>query len=946
MNRIPISFRLNGVARSLEVEPNDTLLDVLRDRLGIKSPKCGCDRGDCGACTVLLDGKSVRSCLVLAAEVDGYDVATLEGVSEKPSELQRRLARRNSFQCGYCAPGVVMAATELLGGNPHPSREQIQIALAGNLCRCTGYTPIVDAIESLQNSAADGPTAPALPYRAPNGEESKVVGHSVERVDSWEKVTGAARFADDLEFGPGLLHACIVESPHAHARIVSIDTREAEKVSGVVKVATGKDFPFRFGLYMKDRHIFAADRVRFVGEQVAAVIACDAKTAQRAAELVRVEYEPLPAVFDPVKALQDDAPLLHKELGGYEHVQWFFPKAGSNIAHWRKIRKGDVEKGFGEADLILEDTYTVPRYAHCAIEPHAMTGLLDAAGRLTMWTASQSPYTQRNVIAQALAGLGLSHKDIRVVTPYVGGGFGGKAGVSCEIMAAALATVVKGSPVKVMWSRAQEFYNTYQRQGLTAKIKLGVKKDGSITALEHTLYWDAGAYVEYGANVVNAVGLSATGPYKIDNVKIDSVCVYTNLPPGGPYRGFGYSEFFFGLESHMTRAARKLGLDPVAFRLQNAIREGDVLAYGAHMNPNGLVEAIDKTAAAIGWGKKETPSDPAKAIGKSLVLFWKAPAMPPNAGSSAFLKFNEDASLNILISGMEIGQGLLTAMAQIASEVLTVPVSKIRVETPDTDRNPYEWQTVASHVTWGCGNAVQRAAVDAREQIFDVVERALHVDKGTLYLEDEKVKCRTRPEFALPLRDFVINGIEVEDHTYRGGPILGRGMFMPEFSSAIGDPETGQGGHPNVHYTTGAGGLVVEIDRETGKTKVLKAALAVDVGKAINPDLIHGQVTGGLLQGLATVLYEDMRFDEHGCLLNPSFADYKIPTTLDVPEKVIPLIIETAQPDGPYGARGMGEHTMIPAAAMVADAVEDAIGLRAHSMPITAEKIVLEQMKK
>src|SRR5208337_4280104 len=297
-------------------------------------------------------------------------------------------------------------------------------------------------------------------------------------------------------------------------------------------------------------------------------------------------------------------------------------------------------------------------------------------------------------------------------------------------------------------------------------------------------------------------------------------------------------------------------------------------------------------------------------------------------------------------SGMEIGQGLLTAMAQIASEILTVPVSKIRVETPDTDRNPYEWQTVASHVTWGCGNAVRSAALDARQQIFDVVERALHLDKETLYLEDEKVKCRTRPDFELSLRDFVIGGIEVQDHTFRGGPILGRGMFMPEFSSAISDPETGQGGHPNVHYTTGAAGIVIETDKETGKTKVLKVALAVDVGKAINPDLIHGQVTGGLLQGLGTVLYEDMRFDEHGRLLNPSFADYKIPTALDVPGEVIPLIIETAQPDGPFGARGMGEHTMIPAAAMVADAVEDATGMRIRSMPITAEKIALEQMKK
>jgi len=784
------------------------------------------------------------------------------------------------------------------------------------------------------------------PEAAPQGPAYKSVGQSVERIDGWEKVTGAARFVDDLEFGPGLLHACVVESPHAHAKIKKIDTRAAEKLPGVVKVVTGKDFPFKFGLYMKDRYIFAQDRVRFVGEQVAAVVAEDAKTAQRAAKLVKVDYELLPPVLDPVGALKKSSALVHPELGDYPHVPWFFPKAKTNIAHWRKIRRGDAEKGFAEADLVWEDTYTVPRYAHCAIEPHANVGLFDASGRLTMWNASQSPFTQRHGFAEALASLGLSHKDVRVITPYVGGGFGGKAGISMEIIGAALATTVKGQPVKVMWNRAQEFYNTYQRQGLVAKVKIGVKKNGKITALEHTLYWDAGAYVEYGANVVNAVGLSSTGPYRIDNVKIDSLCIYTNLPPGGPYRGFGYSEFFFGLESHITRTAKKLKIDPVEFRKKNAIKEGDILPYGAHMNPNGLPEAIQKTAEAIRWGETQKPSGPHKAVGKSLVLFWKAPAMPPNAASSSFLKFNEDGSLNIMVSGMEIGQGLLTVMAQVASEVLTVPTSKIRVECPDTDRNPYEWQTVASHVTWGCGNAVKKAALDAREQIFDVVARTLHLPKDGLYLEDEAVKCRTKPGWALPLKDFVINGIQAEDHTFKGGPILGRGTFMPEFSSAIGDPETGQGGHPNVHYTTGAGGVVLEVDKQTGKIRVLKAALAVDCGKALNPDLVRGQVTGGMLQGLATVLYEDMRFDEKGKLLNPNFSDYKIPTALDIPDEVIPIIVECPQPDGPYGARGMGEHTMIPAAAMVANAVEDALGVRIKSMPLTAEKIALAAAKK
>jgi CO/xanthine dehydrogenase Mo-binding subunit len=319
--------------------------------------------------------------------------------------------------------------------------------------------------------------------------------------------------------------------------------------------------------------------------------------------------------------------------------------------------------------------------------------------------------------------------------------------------------------------------------------------------------------------------------------------------------------------------------------------------------------------------------------------------MPPNAGSSAFLKFSEDGSLNILISGMEIGQGLLTAMAQIAAEVLSVPPSKIRVETPDTDRNPYEWQTVASHVTWGCGNAVKMAATDARDQIFTTVERALGYKKEHLYLENECVRYRKNPSWSLVLKDVVIGGIQMKDGTFRGAPVLGRGTFMPEFSSALSDPETGQGGKPNVHYTVGAAAATVEIDKETGKMKVRKVVLAVDGGKIINPELARGQVIGGMLQGLATVLYEDMRFNDKGRLLNANFADYKIPTAMDVPDEVVSIFIEVPQPDGPFGVRGIGEHTMIPAAPIVAGAIEDALGIRMKSMPITAEKVALALLK-
>ncbi|MFP4496638.1 MAG: xanthine dehydrogenase family protein molybdopterin-binding subunit [Vulcanimicrobiota bacterium] len=770
----------------------------------------------------------------------------------------------------------------------------------------------------------------------------KTVGHDEIRVDGKAKITGAAQYVDDMDFGPSLLYAEIVESPHAHALIKEIDTTEAMKLPGVRAVVTGKDFPYTFGLYLKDRFIFAMDRVRFVGEQVAAVVADNPETARKAASLVRVTYEKLPSNLTIEESLKKGSFLIHPDLHNYHVVPWLFPQKGRNISHLRTIRKGDVEKGFKEADFVLEDTYRVPRYSHCAIETHIAVAKLDYSGRLTLWSASQSPYTQRNLIADALKELGFSHKDVRVITPFVGGGFGGKAGVTMEILAAVLAVKVKGRPVKMRFNRAQEFYNTYQRQGTTATLKVGVKKDGSITGFKHVVYWDAGAYTEYGANVTNSAGLSATGPYRIPNVYIDSVCVYTNLPPGGPYRGFGYSELLFGIESHFDRIAQEIGMDPVEFRRKNAIRGGDTLCYGAHMNPNGLLECIDKVSKEIEWDKKDKTSQPHKAVGKGFACFWKAPAMPPNAGSSAFLKFNEDASMNILISGMEIGQGLLTVMAQVASEVLTVPVEKIRVETPDTDYSPYEWQTVASHVTWGCGNAVRMAAEDAREQIFEMVNKALHYNISDLYLENQKVKCKTDSDFSLNLEDIVINGIQLKDGTFRGRPVLGRGSFMPQYASAISDPKTSQGGHPNVHYTVGAAAVKLEIDRQTGKLRILKAVEALDCGKALNPLLVKQQIIGGLLQGLATALYEDMRFDVNGKLLNPNFTDYKIPTAMDIPDEVVPIIVEVPQFDGPFGARGAGEHPMIPAAPMIANAIYDGVKIRLKSMPLTAEKVALK----
>ena len=783
-------------------------------------------------------------------------------------------------------------------------------------------------------------------------QEFRTVGKSVPRIDGKEKVTGTALYTADLDIGKNIVYAALVESEYAHAKILSIDTAKAESYPGVLKVFTGADFPYKFGLYLEDRYIFAQDKVLFYGEQVAVVVARSQKVAIRAAKLVKVKYKPLKPLFDQMESFEQDgnkdknANLLHPNVVDYFHVPWFFPKAKRNIGHWRKTRKGDVEEAFRNSDVIIEDEYEVPRYAHCPIETHEAAARFDANDRLTVWASSQSPYTQRHLFAKAFAPLGLKHKDIRVITPYIGGGFGGKAGVTMEIIPAAIALKMKGYTVKLIWGRDKEFYNTYNRLGVKNKIKMGFTKEGKITAIKNQLYWDVGAYVEYGANTVNVIGLSATGPYKIDNVWIDSICVYTNRPSCGAYRGFGYSEFIFGVESHMNKAAKKLGIDEVELRRKNAIKEGDILAYGANMNANGLIECIDKVSKGVEWGKQIQSDNPDKVISKSFSLLWKAPAMPPNASSSALLKFNEDGSINLLVSGMDMGQGFKTVMAQIVSEVLSVPVSKIRTESPDTDRNPYEWQTVASHVTWGCGNAVKRAAIDAKEQIFDLIERTHSIPRNVLYLEDEKVKNFQNPKFEISLASFVIDGILVQDNTFKGGPIMGRGMFLPEFSSTVCDKETSQGGHPNVHYTVGAAATVLQIDKRTGKMDVLKTVEAIDVGKAINPSLVEGQMVGGLLQGFATALYEDIRFDEKGKILNPNFTDYKIPTAKDIVGETKNIIVEHPQPDGPFGARGVGEHVMIPAAPMIANAVANGLNIRINKMPITAEKVALKYKAK
>jgi CO/xanthine dehydrogenase Mo-binding subunit len=772
-------------------------------------------------------------------------------------------------------------------------------------------------------------------------ELPRPIGQSVPRIDALEKVSGMATFADDIQFGPGLLFARAKRSPHPHAIIKKIDVSKAEKLPGVRAVVTGADYPGLTGLYLADRRIFATDRVRYVGDPVAAVAATSEEIAEKALELIDVEYEILPGVFDPVYGASPEAPLVHPDLDKYAVVNFIFPEPGTNISNHFKLRKGDVDAAWKECAAIVERTYRVPHVQHVPIEPHIAIAKVDEKGKITLWSSSQSPFAQRNLIAKAL---GVSHADIEVIAPYVGGGFGSKAGLSVEALAVAVAMKVRGRPVKMRLTREEEFFTAFVRQGLVAKFKIGCDKNGKLLAMENQLYWDAGAYTEYGVNVTRAGGYSSTGPYYVPNLRNDSYCVYTNHPVGGPMRGFGMPELHAGLEQCIDELAHEIKMDPVQFRLLNCVKEGDEILTGMRMHPTGLSQCIEKAAQAIEWGKKSPPSAPNKRRGKGLAIMWKAPAMPPNAGSSAWVELNEDGTATLGLGGQEIGQGTFTVMAQMVAGALGIPYESVRIAKPvDTDYSPYEWQTVASRLTWSMGNAVVAAARDARKQVLDLVAEAWGENPEDLDIINGHV-VSYKSEETISLKDIVVYGLpKPGDQGWRGGPIVGRGNFMPTYVTGL-DAETGQGPRAVVHYTTGAQAVEVEVDLDTGRVEVLRGVAVFDVGRAINPDLVKCQMEGGFVQGMSTALFESLKLKE-GIPQNPSFVDYRIATTADIPTEVKAMYVEVPQDDGPWGARGVGEHPMVPTIPAIANAIYDAIGVRPGSPPFSSEKIYLTMLE-
>ncbi len=773
--------------------------------------------------------------------------------------------------------------------------------------------------------------------------KEKIVGQKVPQLDSWLKVTGTLRYSFDISL-PGMLYAKLVTSKYPHARIKSIDYSDALKVPGVVAVATGKDFPYRLGIYVSDRDVLAIDKVRWVGHPVAAVVAADLSAAEEAAEKVSVDYEPLEPVLDVEKALEKDAPLVHEKLGEYSVFPGFKPIPGTNIANEFLLIKGDVEKGFKESHIVLEETFKLPQISHVTMEVQNVLGYWRPDDIIEVWSSVQSPFATRFLLSKSL---GIPLNRILVHAPPIGGGFGLKAGLGWEALPILLSKKVGYRPVKLVLSRSEQMTSAPSRDGLVAKVKAGFSKEGKFLAYKAEFLMDAGAYADYTVNVARTAGYAADGSYDIENVFVRSLAIYTNKIPTTAMRGFGHPENHWPLEQILDRAAKELGIDPVKIREINLLRPGESYrATGERVREDegNPLEVLRRAAALIELDKKEASGAPWLVRGKGLAMLVKAPSQPPNAGASAIVKLNEDGTIDVITGTGSMGQGTPTGLAMIASEEFGVPLEKIKVtqlEGVDTDRNSYTWQTVGSRGLFSDGIALIRAIEDAKEQIREIASAVFKVPKDDVEISDGYVFSKTHPWLRKELKEFAV-GYTFPDGTTIGGPVIGRGSYAPVLNTFL--DEKGHGSN-TVFHTFGATAVEVEVNLLTGEIKVLKAVQVFDVGKIINLLTLIQQADGGFIMGMGSALYEEIKFDSSGWVLNPNLTHYYVPRISDVNFEIKEEFIETPQKDGPLGARGIGEHTMIAVAPAIANAVFNAIGVKLNELPMSAEKVWKEILR-
>jgi len=924
MDTQTIELSVNGATVRVQAGSKTSLLQVLREQLHLTGTKNGCGQGHCGACTVIVEGKAVRACTYLALRATGKQVRTIESLARDGQlhPVQRAFVEHGAIQCGFCTPGMVMAAVALLESKPHPTHDEIVQALGHNLCRCTGYERILRAIAATANEMTVDVPAAQPPLAA--------VGRALPRPDALAKVTGAAQYAADLSF-PGMLYAKVLRSRYPHARLLGIHTDAACAQPGVVRVLTAADVPGvrNHGVIRPDWPVLAYDQVRYVGDAVAVVVAESEELAAQALELIQVDYEPLPVVDSPEAALAPDAPRVHE---------------GGNVLKHIAVDKGDVEAAMACADVVVEQEYRTPSADHAFLEPEAGLARLDQNDDLVVYVGSQIPFADRQQIAQSL---GLPQDKVRVVQTQVGGAFGGKEDISVQIHVA-LAAWLTRRPVKLVYTREESLLAHPKRHAARIRLKTGAQRDGRLVALRAEILGDTGAYASLGEAVMTRMATHAAGPYDIPNVSIDCHAVYTNNVPAGAFRGFGVPQSNFAIESQMDILAHRLGLSPFEIRRRNALRVGAATSTGQVLHESvGLLETIDRVECEV---KRLDPEacilrPDAKAgvqtaangaapprTGAQHVRAWGMACAYKNVGLGGGALDSAGARVELELSGRvkvfagaaEVGQGLVGMLAQVGAEELGVDCGQVDVLVGDTGLTPDGGATTASRQTFITGNAARQAATRVREAVGRAVAEELDVAPAALVFKDGRVHAGQR---SLSLGE----AARIAQH--EGRELQAEVIYTPPKTVPLGVKGDA---HFAFGYATQA--AEVEVNTVTGEVRVLRVVAAHDVGRAINPLALSGQVEGGVVMGLSLALLEEFA-QVQGIPQATNLARYKIATAAQKPEIVVCLVEDPAA-EGPYGAKGVGEITSIPTPPAIVNAIYNACGARVLSLPVTPGKLL------
>lgn len=968
-----ITVTVNDEEQTLRVHPADTLLDVLRGA-SYTSVKYGCGTGDCGACTVLLDGQPVHSCQTRAVEADGHSVFTVEGLAPFPARelgdlhpIQRAFTETGAIQCGYCTPAQMLTAKALLDRNPDPRREEITDALSGVLCRCTGYVKIIQAVERaaallrgeqvapfhhMEATLADGESAAHLlgEYYAvagdgrhprtplvvspPEMEALSVVGRSELKVDGIKLAAGMPVFTDDVKL-EGMLYGALLTSPHANARISSIDTRAARDLEGVHAVLTHEDIPrvkYASGGQSYPQpppydQVCLDDRVRHVGDRVAVVAATSPRLARRALRLIEVEYERLPHVLDGEKARAEGSPVVHDE----PDTEGIFDRA-RNIVHHIEADEGDAEVEWSRADHVFEREYRTSQQQQAHIEPHVCITHWDEDGRLVVRTSTQVPFHVRRMLAPLV---GLSEKDIRVIKPRIGGGFGNKQEMILEDLCAHL-TIATGRPVRMEYTRQEEFTSSRSRHPTVQRYRVGVTDDMEVVATELHLLGDTGAYGTHGLTVNMVAGQKGLTLYNAPYSAFTCDVVYTNKPVAGAFRGYGGMQAMFGVETLMSEIADEMGWDAVEFKRRNWIKEGEELliakalgegreGFEQTIHSSGLEECVRVGLEVVRWydkrGKLSSRSDgPVKrGIGMSVMAHGSGIAGLDMA--AATIRMNDDGSFNLLIGATDLGTGSDTILGQMAAEVLGVSLHDIIVYSSDTDFTPFDKGAYASSTTYISGGAVRKAALKVARQIKHCAAKMLGMEdvsgvEESWQLRDGKVFAPDRT--ALTLSQVALSSL----HQQNQQQIVASASNMSYDSPP----------------PFGAQFVELEVDTETGQVTVERVLMTVDAGRVINPITASGQVEGGIAQGLGFALCEEMVYEDDGRLVNPRLGPYHVYKAGEMPDIDV-IFLQTDEPTGPFGAKSVAELPIDGVAPAVADAIHDATGVWLREVPFTPERV-------